>query len=72
MLKKQYALLDSTLSEFLNPITFTNDGEAIRWFTTIINDTEEKTNINKYPEQYSLWKLAEYDSKLGTYTDGQL
>ena len=66
-IKQQFALFDSTISAFLNPLVFTNEGDAIRWFTTIVNGTEESTNINKYPEQFSLWRLADYDDKLGTY-----
>ena len=29
-----YSLLDHTAQVFLNPLSFTNDAEAIRWFTT--------------------------------------
>lgn len=67
MLKKQYALLDSTSSIFLNPIVFTNDGDAIRWLTTVVNNKEEQTNISKYPESFSLYRLADYDDSTGLY-----
>lgn len=67
MIKQQYALLDHKASIFLNPISFTNDGDAIRWFTTVVNNAEEKTNINKYPEDFTLYRLADYDDKTGLY-----
>ena len=60
-----YALLDHTSQIFLNPLTFINDGDAIRWFSTIVNNTEEKTNINKYPEQFTLYRLADWDNQTG-------
>ena len=67
MIKQNYALYDSTLQVFLNPLSFTNDGEAIRWFTTVVNNTQEETNLNKYPEQFSLWRVADYNDKTGMY-----
>ena len=68
MMKKQmYALLDHTAQVFLNPISFINDGDAIRWFGTVVNNKEEKTNISNHPEQFTLYRLADYDDQLGTY-----
>jgi hypothetical protein len=67
MIKQMYALLDHTAQIFLNPLVFTNDGDAIRWFTTVVNNSDEKNNISKYPEQFTLFRLADYDEKTGCY-----
>ena len=67
MKKQMYALLDHTAQVFLNPISFINDGDAIRWFGTVVNNKEEKTNISNHPEQFTLFRLADYDDQLGTY-----
>ena len=67
MIKKQYALLDHTAQIFLNPLTFTNDGDAIRWFTTIVNEDDDKSNISKYPHQFTLFRLADYDDQTGQF-----
>jgi hypothetical protein len=69
MKKQMYALLDHTAQVFLNPISFINDADAIRWFGTVVNNTEEKTNISNHPEQFTLFRLADYDDKLGTYEE---
>ena len=61
-----YALLDHTAQIFLNPLSFINDKDAIRWFGTVVN-SEEKTNVSQHPEQFTLFRLADYDDKLGTY-----
>ena len=66
MIKKTYALLDHTAGTFLNSLTFINDGDAIRWFGTIVNG-EEKTNISMHPEQFTLFRLADFDDVTGTY-----
>ena len=67
MRKQMYSLLDHTAQVFLNPLQFTNDGDAIRWFGTQVN-TENKDNmIHVHPEQFTLFRLADYDDKLGTY-----
>ena len=62
-----YALLDHTAQVFLNPLSFINDADAIRWFGTVVNNTDEKTNISNHPEQFTLYRLADYDDQLGTY-----
>ena len=67
MIKKQYALLDHVAGIFLNPLTFLNDAEAIRWFTTTVNDTKTDTMVNQHPEGYSLYRLADYDDQTGMY-----
>jgi hypothetical protein len=66
-IRQQYALFDHTAQMFLNSLVFTNDGDAIRWFTTVINDDKEPTNINKYPHQFTLYRLSDYDDKTGLY-----
>lgn len=62
-----YACLDHTAQVFLNPLNFQNDGDAIRWFTTVVNSEKEDNNISKYPEQFTLYRLADYDDQLGTF-----
>ena len=69
MKKQMYALLDHTAQVFLNPLSFINDKDAIRWFGTVVNNTEEKNNISQHPEQFTLFRLADYDDKLGTYEE---
>jgi hypothetical protein len=71
MIKKFYSILDHTAGVFLNPYTVTNDGEAIRLFTTFVNAEHDETNISKYPEQFSLWYLGEFDDVLGEYKNAE-
>ena len=65
-IKKTYALHDHITSTFLNALTFINDGDAIRWFGTVVN-SEEKTNISEHPQQYTLFRLADFNDVTGTY-----
>lgn len=64
---KNYALLDHKAGVFLRPFTATNDGEAIRLLTTWVNDKEHNTNINKYPQDFSLHYLGEFDDQIGRF-----
>ena len=66
-IKKQYALRDFTTNVFLNPLVFVNDADAIRWFGTVVNNKDEKNNISEHPEQFSLFRLANYDDSSGTF-----
>lgn len=72
MKKQQYSVLDHTAQVFLNSITFQNDGDAIRWFTTLVNDEKQDSNISKYPEQFTLYRLANFDDKTGLYEYDEL
>lgn len=68
-IKKQYALYDATATVFLNPLTFTNDAEAIRWFTTSCNEKnpDKQSMISMHPGDYTLYRLADYDDLIGQY-----
>ena len=65
--KNFYALLDVQVGAFLNPFTAINDGEAIRLFTTWVNDTEAPTNVSKYPQHFSLFYIGEFDDVTGLF-----
>ena len=67
MKKQMYALLDHTAQVFFNPITFTNEGDAIRCFTTVVNEEKQDTNIAKYPESFTLYRLQDYDDSTGIH-----
>lgn len=62
-----YAIYDSVAMIFLNPISLTNDGDAVRWFAGIINNKEEKSNISNHPEQFSIYRLLDYNDKTGKF-----
>ena len=67
MKKANYALLDTQIKAFLNPFIAQNHGEAIRLFTTWVNDKEQKTNVSLYPQHFTLFYLGEFDDQLGKY-----
>ena len=69
MIKKTYTLLDTTAQTFLNPISLTNDGEAIRWFQTQVDGDKETNLIAKYPSQFILYRINDYDDQIGKYLD---
>lgn len=66
MFKRMYCLFDSKANAHLNPVSFVNDGEAVRWFTTIINAKEE-TNVSRYPKDFSLCYLGTFDDESGEF-----
>ena len=62
-----YALLDHTAQVFLNTLTFVNDNDAIRWFASQVNSDDDKSLLSKYPNQFTLYRLMDYDDKTGTF-----
>lgn len=48
---------------FSAPQTFPTLGLAERQFADIAND--DKSQVNKYPQDFSLWKIGEYDEQTG-------
>ena len=63
MIKKLYSLYDTESQNFLNPLEFINHADAIRWFTTQVNGDKETNNVSRYPHQFALYFLFEYDNK---------
>ena len=68
MLKRTYCLFDHKALTYMNPLVFLNDGEAIRWFTTVVN-SQEQTNVSLYPKDFTLCYLGTFDDTSGKYTN---
>lgn len=56
-----YAINDAVSKTTGNPIVFPTDRDAIDSFRQLVND--ETTVINKHPDDFSLWKLGEYNER---------
>lgn len=66
MTQKIFTIYDSKVEAYMNPIFCRSKGEAIRSLTDAVND--EKTQINKYPEDFTLFEIGEFDPVNGTIT----
>lgn len=64
---KVYSVLDSGVSRFMTPFMAVNDAEAIRAFTTWVNDPQKQTNLSQFPEQFSLFCIGEFDDTNAIY-----
>lgn len=60
---KAYAVLDKQVGAYLVPFFARTDGEAIRSFTDAVGD--KNTQFCKYPADYHLWRLGEFDDGSG-------
>ena len=65
MIKKIFSIRDQKGEIFHPPFYKTTHGEAERDFQTTVND--EKSMLNKYPEDFDLYYLGEYDDQTGTF-----
>lgn len=65
MKRKLFSVYDVKAQFYGNPFLFTHKGEAIRAFMTAANDPQ--TNINRYPEDYQLFYLGEFDDVTGKF-----
>lgn len=63
------AAYDSKIQNYAQPFFMRTKGEAIRAWTEVSNDTS--TNIGKYPEDFSLMELGEYDEASGSFSNHQ-
>ena len=63
-----YSIYDAAAQAFTPPFYMQNDGLAIRAFMDNVN-AEEKNNISEHPDQFTLFKIAEFDDKTGTFKD---
>ena len=60
-----YAIKDNMAGIFLTPVLFQNENVALRWFTGVVNSKEQNEVIYNNPQDFELWKLAEYDNTTG-------
>lgn len=57
-----YSIYDSAAKAYATPFFMQNDGLAIRAFQSNVNSNEEN-NISKYPDQFTLFKIGEYNDE---------
>lgn len=69
MILKAFAIRDAKAEAFGLPFFKLTPGEAERDFRTAVNDFSTKNNLySKYPDDYDLYYLGEYDDTKGVFT----
>lgn len=63
MILKAFSIRDAKAEAFKPPFFKTTHGEAERDFTELVRD--EKTTPGKYPEDFDLYFVGEYDDTTG-------
>lgn len=58
-----YAVHDSAVGAFNNPLFFRSRGEALRSFSDAVAD--EKNGFVAHAEHYSFWMIGTYDTNSG-------
>lgn len=66
MLLKVYTIRDSKAEVYNTPFFQKTHGEAERSFNQLLRD--EKSMVNKYPEDYDLYFIGNWDDQEGTFT----
>jgi len=69
MILKVFSIYDSKAEAFSNPECIPSKGEAIRGFAAAANNPQ--TQIGKYPADFTLFEIGEYDTDTGTVTMSQ-
>lgn len=62
-----YAIQDLKVGGFANPVTTINDAVMRRMFHTIVTDVGSV--VNKYPEDYTVFHIAEFDTETAQFTN---
>lgn len=65
MILKIFSIRDQKSEIFNSPFFKTAIGEAERDFQTAVNDP--KTTLNKYPQDFDLYLLGEFNDNSGTF-----
>lgn len=64
---KLFALFDDKLGQFNNPFVQPSRGAAQRAFQDEVNKADDRNFLNKYPEDYSLYQLGDFDEFTGEF-----
>ena len=60
-----YSVYDTATAMYLRPFYFQTDGQALRFFQDVSVSAESE--IAKHPEDYTLFKLGEFDDNKGSF-----
>lgn len=63
MVKQVFSVFDKKAKAYTQPFFMNQKGEALRAFDGIVAD--KQTQIAKYPEDFALYKLGEFDDVSG-------
>jgi hypothetical protein len=66
MIIKMYAVYDKNVGAYMSPFTSLNDNSAIRNFSQAALNPEA---FGKYPQDYDLFKIGEYDDSNAKFTN---
>lgn len=66
MVLKAYSVRDAKSEIFHPPMYKSTHGEAERMFHELVND--EKSTLNKFPEDFDLYHLGEYNDQTGIFS----
>lgn len=56
-----YCVYDKKAAAFGTPFFMSQNGEAIRMFDDLVNDT--RSRVNKHPEDYELWNVGQWQDE---------
>lgn len=63
MVKQVFSLFDSKANAYIQPFFMAQKGQALRALDSIVNNPQ--TEVNKYPADFALYKLGEFDDVSG-------
>lgn len=66
MIKFLYSVYDSKARAYGNPFVSVRQELAVRDFTTAVRDKD--TNLSKYPEDFTLVEIGEFDDETCVFT----
>lgn len=64
---KVLAIRDRAADTFSQPMFFASLGSGVRAFGDEVKRVHENNNLNKHPEDFDLFHLADYDDDTGTF-----
>lgn len=62
-----FSVLDDKLGKFNSPMAFPSQGLAHRTFTDEVNREAADNPMHRYPGDFSLWKVGEFDPDTGCF-----
>lgn len=64
MKKLIYALKDVKTANYMNPMVYDNEINAVRDMNIVVNRMED-SQVYHYPEDYELYQVGEFDTQIG-------
>ncbi|WNK12499.1 MAG: nonstructural protein [Microvirus sp.] len=56
-----FVIRDSAVGQYGPPLAFVSTGQAVRWFTDMVNEANKDNQYYMHPDDFEMYSIGEYE-----------